>query len=104
MSSWSMIRNIALTFGLVAITGCDAEVEADYPQAGYYDYPPDEYVVTTEPIYYEGRATYWYGGRWYYREGGRWGYYNREPAYLSQHRYGAGAMRSGYEHYSARPV
>src|ERR1700722_11603847 len=44
--------------------------------------PPPEYIATTEPVYYEGRAAYWYGNRWYSRDGGAWNYYHGEPGYL----------------------
>ena len=68
-----------------------------YP-AGYYDdYPPDAYIATTEPVYFEGRAAYWYGGRWYYRDGGRWGHYDREPPALYQRRMQAPPVRRTYE-------
>jgi hypothetical protein len=68
--------------------------------AGCYDdfygdpayYPPDSYLATEDPIYYEGQAVYFYGGLWYYRNGGAWSYYRSEPAYLRQYR----AAHPGY--------
>jgi hypothetical protein len=51
-----------------------------------YVYPPAEYIATTEPVYYEGRAAYWYGDRWYYRTGNGWDYYRGEPGYLRDYR------------------
>jgi len=68
-----------------AMSGC--EVSA-YPDNTYDDgYPPDEYIATTTPVYYEGHAAYWYGNRWYYRDGGgRWAHYDHEPAGLAARR------------------
>src|SRR5208282_3471933 len=95
----SSVCAIALGAMLVASVGCDAEVVgADYP-AGYYgDYPPDAYIATTEPVYYEGNAAYWYGGFWYYRgPGGRWNHYGSEPAGLHARRIQAAPGRRAYE-------
>lgn len=102
-------RNVARTFAgamllvvaAVSGSGCDAEVAA-YPD-NYYadgDYPPPDYVATTEPVYYGGRPAYWYHNRWFYRDGARWGAYGREPAPLAGYRgrYGAPAR-----HYYGRP-
>jgi hypothetical protein len=83
--------------GAAATTGCyddftynaHADIEADDYGAGGYaedDYPPDEFIVSAEPQYYEGRPAYFYHNRWYYRDGGRWGYYHSEPAALSRFR------------------
>jgi hypothetical protein len=48
----------------------------------YYDEGvPDYYVASTEPVYYEGHASYWYHNHWVWRDGGRWRYYHNEPAY-----------------------
>jgi len=82
----------------VAGTGCGVEAGADYPP-GYYgdDYPPDAYIATTAPVYYDGNPTYWYGGRWYYRDGGRWNHYDREPGGLRERRIGAAPARRVYE-------
>ena len=66
-----------------------ADVEAeDYGAGGYADndYPPDEFIVSAEPQYYEGRPAYFYHNRWFYRDGARWGYYRSEPAALSRFR------------------
>ena len=90
----------ALGAMVAATSGCEDEVRADYP-AGYYgDYPPDAYIATTEPVYYEGNAAYWYGGFWYYRDGsGRWNHYGTEPPGLYQRRIGVsvGGGRRNYE-------
>lgn len=76
-------------------TGCGLQVGAGY---GYdSDYPPDAYIATTEPFYFEGRPTYWYGGHWYYRDGGRWAHYDREPAGLYQRRMQGAPVRRNYE-------
>ena len=89
---------------LMAGAGCEVSAQPAYPTAGYYstsDYPPDEYIATTEPVYFEGHASYWYGGQWYYRDGGgRWGHYDREPGYLYQRRMAAPPARRGYETHS----
>ena len=61
------------------------------------DYPPDAYIATTEPFYFDGRPTYWYGGQWYYRDGGRWAHYNREPPALYQRRMQGAPVRRNYE-------
>ena len=77
-----------------AITGCGVTVGPASPPGPYYDgYPPDAYIATTTPYYYEGHATYWYGNRWYYRDGGRWSHYEREPSGLRDHR-GDGGRRT----------
>ncbi|MFI5299774.1 MAG: hypothetical protein ACHREM_16935 [Polyangiales bacterium] len=87
---------------LMANTGCGVAVGAEYPSYG--EYPPDEYLVTTEPIYFEGHAAYWYGGRWNYREGGRWNHYDREPPALQRRRSEAPPRRRTYEPPRARPA
>jgi hypothetical protein len=81
----------------VAALGCGVEVGADYPTGYYGDYPPDWFVATTEPEYFDGRAAYWYGGRWFYRDGGRWGHYDREPHGLYQRRMMGAQRRQLYE-------
>ena len=88
---------LATSAMLAAVAGCGVQMGADYP-AGYYDdYPPDAYIATTEPFYYEGHPTYWYGGRWYFRDGARWQRYDREPSALYQRRVQAAPMRRAYE-------
>ena len=88
---------------LVATAGCGLEVGATLPGMGYDDYPPDGYIATTEPVYFEGRPSYWYGNRWYYREGGRWNHYEREPHGLYQRRMQAPPVRRTYEPPRGRP-
>ena len=93
--------------GLVAVTSAGCAVGAydeyppgpDYPAGAYDDYPPDAYIATTDPVYFDGRASYWYGGRWYYRDGARWNYYHAEPAELARHRAFGPPVRRTYEHY-----
>jgi hypothetical protein len=92
------MASAAALAALVTSMGCRLEAGPDYPGGGYDGYPSDEYIATTEPVYYDGNATYWYGGFWYYRgEGGRWNHYGREPAGLYQRRMQAPPARRGYE-------
>jgi hypothetical protein len=84
-----------LTCSAVNLSGCEV---AAYP-AGYDgsdDYPPADFVATTEPVYFEGRPAYFYHDHWFYRDGSRWGAYAREPPGLAQHRsqFGAPARRN----------
>jgi hypothetical protein len=96
----TMLRRIACTVALgvalASTTGCGVEIGAAYPGGGD-DYPPDSYIATTTPVYYEGHASYWYGGRWYYRDGNHWNHYDREPAALYQRRQQAPPARRTYE-------
>ena len=94
---------MAVSATLVASTGCGLEVGAVYPGIGYEDYPSDEYIATTEPVYFEGRPAYWYGNRWYYREGRRWNHYEAEPAGLYQRRMQGPPARRTYEPSRGRP-
>jgi hypothetical protein len=92
--SWGITAALASALGAGAL-GC--EVSA-YPENYYVegDYPPADWIATTEPVYFEGHAAYWYHGRWCYRDGNRWSSYQREPPALAQHRaqYGAPARRN----------
>jgi hypothetical protein len=107
VSRTRMFLRLACAVGMgatLAVTaGCGLEVGATYPGIGYDDYPPDGYIATTEPVYFEGRATYWYGDRWYYRDGARWNHYDREPPGLYQRRMQAPPMRHTYEPSRGRP-
>lgn len=100
-------RAAALCAAVVATAACGGiELGVDYPSDyyGYYgEYPPDAYIATTEPLYFNGRASYFYGGRWYYREGGRWNVYDREPTELYQRRMQAMPMRRTYESWRGHP-
>ena len=107
VSRIGMLRRLACRVGmsaaLLGTAGCGLEVGAVYPEMGYSDYPSDAYVATTEPVYFDGRATYWYGGRWNYRDGGRWNHYDREPAGLHQRRMQGPPVRRTYEARGGRP-
>jgi hypothetical protein len=96
----TMLRRIACTFtlgaALASTAGCAVEAGAAFPGGGD-DYPPDSFIATTTPVYYEGHASYWYGGRWYYRDGSHWSHYDREPAALYQRRSQAPPARRTYE-------
>ncbi len=95
-------RRLVVAATLVAssglLTGCEVGVGADYP-AGYYgdDYPPDAYIATTSPVYYDGYPSYWYHGRWFYRNGGGWAHYDHEPRGLYDRRVAAPPVRRNYE-------
>ena len=77
-------------------------------QAQDEDYPPDAYIATYEPAYFEGRPVYYYGGYWYYRDGRAWRHYAIEPGYLrgyrgahpyyGAHYYGYGRAHGGGYH------
>ncbi len=85
--------------GAGCTVGAYDDYPGDYPPGAYDGYPPDAYIATTEPIYFDGHASYWYGNRWYYRDGGRWNYYHHEPAELARHRVAGPPVRHSYEHY-----
>jgi hypothetical protein len=88
---------VGLSATLAASPGC-------IPVIGYDDYPPDAYIATTAPVYFEGRPMYWYGNRWSYREGGHWNHYDREPAGLYQRRMQGPPVRRAYEPPRGRPA
>ncbi len=73
--------------------GVDVDVNAGIAVA-----PPDAYIATVQPEYYEGQPVYYYNNYWYYRDRwGNWGYYRTEPDYLRTRRvYWAG---QGYGYY-----
>ena len=103
-----MLRRMtyALTVGAgLATAACGLDVGVEYPN-GVYDtgYPPDAYIATTEPVDFDGHASYWYGGRWYYRNGGGWGHYDKEPAALRQRRTQAAPARRTYERSGGHPA
>ena len=111
-SQIAMLRRVtcalALGVALASTAGCGVEMEAGDPGGGYDDYPPDGYIATTTPVYFEGHASYWYGGHWYYRDGNHWNHYDREPPALYQRRMQAPPARRAYEaprgRVMARPV
>jgi hypothetical protein len=80
-----ILRSALLCAAAATTSGC--WVRAYPARYGVYEeYPPADYVVTTEPVYFEGRPAYWYHDRWYYRNGPRWEYYRSEPRNLEIHR------------------
>jgi hypothetical protein len=102
VSSKGRLRSAFFVFAmgatLVVMADCGVEMAATYPGTVYDDdYPPDAFIATTEPIYFEGRPTYWYGGRWHYREGGHWRHYDREPRALFDRRGQELPIRHRYE-------
>jgi hypothetical protein len=96
----TMLRTLARCFAvgaaLVMTTGCGVEVGASYPGIDV-GFPPDAIVATTEPVYFDGHASYLYGGRWYYRDGNRWSHYDHEPPALAQRRVQAPPRQRTYE-------
>ena len=56
------------------------------PAQAQEGYPPETYIATSEPAYFEGRPVYYYGGYWYYRDGHAWRHYASEPYYLRDYR------------------
>ena len=104
----NMFRRTACVFALltsiVATAGCGMEMGASFPGVAVDSYPPDGYIATTEPVYYEGHATYLYGGSWYYRDGNRWNHYDREPPALQQRRTQAAPVRRSYTPSGTRQV
>ncbi|HEX4404083.1 MAG TPA: hypothetical protein VH560_04595 [Polyangia bacterium] len=101
MRPWSLRRTIGRAAGVLALAFALLETGACTVGVGYdgYDtaYPSDSYIATTEPVYYDGRATYWYGGAWYYRDGGGWRHYDHEPPALYQRRVQVAPARRNYE-------
>jgi hypothetical protein len=101
----SMLVRIAVVIAALGGAGCYAEPgyyggatyagsydDTTYATTDGYTDPPAEYVATTEPVYYGGRANYYYNNSWRYHERGRWGGYRSEPAGLRQYR----PQRGGY--------
>jgi hypothetical protein len=121
MNARARVRRALLSVGavlglgaLAALSaGCTVGVVGDanyppgeYPVGAYDDYPPDAYIATADPFYFDGHASYWYGNRWYYRDGGHWAHYDHEPPALYQRRIQAPPARRSYESYrghAARP-
>jgi hypothetical protein len=76
------------SFMVVPVAGALASVVlAAAPAAAQWDPPPQEFIATTEPAYYEGHAAYWYNNHWFWRdEHGGWNHYEREPPFLADRR------------------
>jgi hypothetical protein len=80
---------VAVFSACMATVGVDDEAVAD-------GYPPDAYIATTAPVYYNGVAAYWWGNQWYYRGGGGWRTWRSEPAALHASRYRGAPVRTYY--------
>jgi hypothetical protein len=98
------LDSILKTLLLVVIPGAIAIASPGDAQAQpYVDVsvavePPDAYIATVQPEYYEGRPVYYYNNYWYYRDRvGHWGYYRAEPVWLRDRR--AYWVGRGYAHY-----
>jgi hypothetical protein len=76
-----------------ATTKADAQISVSVGIA-----PPQAYIATTQPEYFEGRPVYYYNNNWYYRDHGRWSYYRSEPGYLRERRGHWGERGRGHEH------
>jgi len=98
---WTWVIGSAV---LAVSSGCGIEAGATYPGDGYEDYPPDWYIATTEPVYFEGRPAYWYHDHWNYRDGGRWRHFDREPPALYQRRMQGPPVRHTFEPPRGRPA
>jgi hypothetical protein len=86
-----------LSLAILAAVSLGAAHEAD-AQVVVEVAPPDAYVASATPEYYEGRPVYFYHNYWYYRDHGRWSYYRHEPQYLYGRRayWGHPEYRRGY--------
>jgi hypothetical protein len=71
---------------------------ATAPAQAHDGYPPEAYIATYNPYYYEGRPMYYYGGYWYYRNGRTWSHYDSEPRHLRDYRT-SGAYHGGAHYY-----
>jgi hypothetical protein len=83
-----MIRSIRwfAASALVSLVAGPAYCPEAEAQVAVIAGPPAPYIASYEPIYYNGFAHYWYRDRWYYRDHGAWRGYEREPAFLHDHR------------------
>ena len=82
-----MNRSFVTMLAGVAVVSCLAAVPAT---AGISirigGGPPDAYIATTRPVYYQNRPTYRYRNRWHYRDSRGWHTYRTEPRYLRDYR------------------
>ena len=77
-----ILWSAALALGLAALaTPLDAGAQVVVTIG-----PPDAYVASYAPIYYNGFAHYWWHTHWYYRDHGAWHWWTTEPVFLHQHR------------------
>jgi hypothetical protein len=91
----TLIQGLAL---VPAVGALAAVVLVAAPAIAQWDPPPPEYVATSEPVYYEGHATYWYNGHWLWRdEHGNWNHYDREPPALAERRAHVPPARRSWE-------
>jgi len=61
--------------------------------------PPPEFMVSTEPVYYEGHPAYYYGNHWFWRDGhGAWNHYEHEPPFLAERRMHHPPVRRSWQH------
>jgi hypothetical protein len=95
-----MIAKLSKGFSIVPAVGALAFVSLLGARAfAQWDPPPDEYIATSEPVYYEGHPAYWYNGHWFWRdEHGGWGHYDREPPFLADRRARFAPVRRSWEH------
>jgi hypothetical protein len=77
-SALAAIIPLTLAF---ATTTADAQISVSIGIA-----PPQAYIATSQPEYFQGRPVYWYNNNWYYRDHGHWSYYRSEPGYLRERR------------------
>jgi hypothetical protein len=98
-----MNRNIATLskgFAIMSAAGVLAAVFlVGAPAAAQWAPPPPEFIATTDPVYYEGHASYWYGNHWYWRDvHGAWNHYDHEPGFLADHRAHFAPVRRSWWH------
>jgi hypothetical protein len=87
------MKKFLLMLSVGAMSACYAGVDVDDAPDGY---PPDAYIATATPTYYDGHAAYWYNGGWFYRDGGAWRHYRAEPGRLHDARIRVAPSRAYY--------
>jgi hypothetical protein len=96
--SRKVLRSLLLALPLCAVTtiaGAQLQVVLS---------PPDTFVATAEPVYYQGHPSYYYNNHWYYRDQrGAWNYYHDEPNELRDHRTHAPPARHVEERHAPPP-
>jgi hypothetical protein len=76
-----LVASLALPLAAIALYSLEAKAQVVVAVG-----PPSAYVASYEPIYYNGFAHYWWRDHWYYRDHGSWHWWDREPAFLHDHR------------------